>query len=183
MNHSSKESSVIAISSPEIWTHAHVSVAVDHLLNCFWKPSQMEVQGWGRKILHVSDLKAAVRTVIRAFLIFIPRTRFGYRWRCWCLNHVLIPFLNAFIHLYSLLNLSMHPIVLIDDTLSFHLSPHQTSEEIKAANKWYYVKCHSWQRIVRDRTNYYMLRTYIWYTYLSIIIYTTKILLMDEKTE
>jgi len=39
----------------------------------------MEVQGWGRKILHVSDLKAAVRTVIRAFLIFIPRTRFGYR--------------------------------------------------------------------------------------------------------
>jgi len=27
----------------------------------------------------------------------------------------------------------MHPIVLIDDTLSFHLSPHQASEEIKAA--------------------------------------------------
>ena len=131
-------------------------------------------------LVHVSDLKAAVRTVIRAFLIFIPRTRFGYRWRCWCLNHVLIPFLNAFIHLYSLLNLSMHPIVLIDDTLSFHLSPHQTSEEIKAANKWYYVKCHSRQRIVRDRTDYYMLRTYIgweaykiWYTY-QVMIYRTK---------
>jgi hypothetical protein len=28
------------------------------------------------------------------------------------------------------------------DTLSFHLSAHQSSEEIEAANKWYYVKCY-----------------------------------------
>jgi len=55
-------------------------------------------------------------------------------------SHSILKCLHPFV---QLLNLSMHPIVLIDDTLSFHLSPHQTSEEIKAANKWYYVKCHS----------------------------------------
>jgi hypothetical protein len=86
--------------------------------------------------------KQQFRTVIRACLLFIPRTRFVYRWRGWCLNHVLIPFLNAFISFVQIVE-PIHISNCIDNTLSFHLSPHQSSEEIKAANKWYYVKCHS----------------------------------------
>lgn len=98
MNHSSKRSSVIAISSPEIRTHAWASATVDCLLNCLCWAVTNGIARVGH-LLRFAVSKQPFRTIIRAFLLFIPSTSFK---SC-----------SHSIHLYSLLNLSMYPIVLI----------------------------------------------------------------------
>jgi len=59
MNHSSTGCSVIAITSPEIWTHVCASVTVDRLLNCFWGAVANGIARVGH-FVNVWGLKAAV---------------------------------------------------------------------------------------------------------------------------